>query len=81
MGLDIGGLPASSRSIAASIRLVSSAENRIRSAGERVLRETPGQTAKDLALAIDEKYASVKTKLYQYKKAFISIDGKWKCLA
>jgi len=45
------------------------------------LREQPGQTAKELALAIGEKYPSVKAKLYQFKKVFMAIDGKWECLA
>lgn len=45
------------------------------------LRELPGQTAKELSLALGEKYPSVKAKLYLYKKQFVSIDGKWECMA
>lgn len=52
-------------------------KDRLRSA----LRATPGQTAKELALAMNENYASVKAKLYQYKKHFIAVEGKWECLA
>lgn len=47
----------------------------------KALRETPGQTAKELALAINEKYPSVKAKLHLYKKQFMAIDGKWECIA
>lgn len=47
----------------------------------KALRELPGQTAKELALALGEKYPSVKAKLYLYKKQFMSIDGKWECIA
>lgn len=45
------------------------------------LREQPGQTVKELALVLGEKAASVKAKLYAYKKRFNSIDGKWECFA
>jgi AAA domain-containing protein len=41
----------------------------------------PGQTIKELALALNEKGPSVKAKLYLYKSRFISIEGKWECLA
>lgn len=44
------------------------------------LREQPGQTAKELALSINEKYPSVKAKLYQFKKVFMAVDGKWECM-
>lgn len=45
------------------------------------LQESPGQTAKDMALALGEKYSSVKGTLYRFKKLFIAVDGKWECLA
>ncbi len=45
------------------------------------LKEQPGQTIKELALAINEKVGSVKAKLYAYKKRFIAVDGKWECMA
>lgn len=44
------------------------------------LREHPGQTAKELALNLNEKYPSVKAKLYQYKKLFFPVDGRWEYL-
>jgi hypothetical protein len=45
------------------------------------LKEQPGQTVKELALALNEKAASIKAKLYLYKSRFIGVDGKWECLA
>jgi hypothetical protein len=45
------------------------------------LNEQPGQTVKELAMALGEKAVSVKAKLYAYnKKRFLSIDGKWECI-
>jgi hypothetical protein len=44
------------------------------------LRAHPAQTAKELALTLNEKYPSVKAKLYQYKKLFFAVDGKWEYL-
>jgi hypothetical protein len=45
------------------------------------LTDKPGQTINELALALGEKAASVKAKLYLYKKRFVAFDGKWECLA
>lgn len=45
------------------------------------LRDQPGQTPKELALALGVKADSVKAKLYLYKKRFVQLDGKWECLA
>lgn len=47
----------------------------------KALHEQPGQTAKELALSLNEKYPSVKAKLYLHKKHFMAIDGKWECMA
>lgn len=46
----------------------------------KALTEEPKQTLKELALMIGEKPASVKAKLYLYKKRFLAIDGKWECI-
>lgn len=50
------------------------------------LRERPGQTVKALAQALNAKEATLRTKLNNTKlnatqKRFISVEGKWECLA
>lgn len=47
----------------------------------RELKVRPGQTTKEIALNIGAKVQSVKAKLFALQKRFISVDGKWECLA
>jgi len=45
------------------------------------LQENPGQTTKEIALAIGAKYESVKSKLNYCKTRFCSLNGKWEVVA
>ena len=45
------------------------------------LTQRPGQTVKELAQALNGKPSVLRTKLNNHKKRFISVDGKWECLA
>jgi len=46
------------------------------------LGDRPGQTPTEIALAIGAKPSSVKAKLHQLKKRFLSVgNGKWECVA
>lgn len=47
----------------------------------QALTTEPGLTIKEIADRLGQKSASVKAKLYAFKKRFIAVDGKWECLA
>jgi hypothetical protein len=47
----------------------------------KALLTKQGQTLEELAQLTGEKKATIKSKLYRYKKRFMQIDGKWECLA